>query len=380
LELIEDTGASTLARRSRFLVGVLRRLSAMVTSRLSTVAGRRFVWTALVWFIAYVSFTVGAAIDQTKVPIEAAMRRVVVSLVGVLICWGMSVLIKRYSQSFSGKLMLSSVLSLPAAIAYGLVDTWVFLPLLNQDKYPMSVTSNIIWLTGAIYFVFLAWAAIYLMIGYEAEVQEKNLALAAAKNYALEAQNRMLRYQVNPHFLFNTLNAISTLVLDGKNETAELVILSLSRFLRHSLEKDLGDRIPLSEEMEVQRQYLAIEEIRFADRLRVEEWIPKSLLRARVPSLVLQPLVENCVKYAVAPSTRPVTIRIVAQAAEGRLRICVADDGTVTAPSCAPTLGIGLKNVKGRLETTYGAAAALEASRQPGGGFAVTLTLPLEWS
>ncbi len=352
----------------------------MLSLKAPRTANRRFLWTGLVWFIAYLSLSIGVATAKMPHPVELALRRAVVCVAGAAICWLMAFPLERYSRSFTSRLTLAILLSLPASFIYGLVNTWIFLPMDASMPDAMDFVDGIVFVWRIMYFVFVAWAAIYLMIGYEREVQEKDLALSVARNYALEAQNRMLRYQVNPHFLFNILNALSTLVLDGRNETAEQVILALSRFLRHSLEKNPGDRIPLSEELEVQRQYLAIERIRFADRLRVEECVPEALLDARVPSLVLQPLIENCVKYAVAPSTRPVVISIAAESVNGLLRIRVADNGTAASPPNTPRLGIGLGNVRGRLEATYGAAAGLEAAGQPGGGFAVTLMLPLERS
>ena len=292
----------------------------------------------------------------------------------------MAAVIERFGRSFAGRLWTAVILSAPASLAFGHVYGMIFYP--SGTPWPDEVgdVEGVTLLSGIMYFVFLAWAAIYVLIGYEREIQARDLEIAIAKNYAMEAQNRMLRYQINPHFLFNTLNALSALVLDGRNETAERVILALSGFLRHSLEKDLGDKISLLEELEVQRQYLAIERIRFAGRLHVVEAVPDGLLDARVPSLVLQPLIENAVKYAVAPGAHPVTITISARAAAGRLLIQITDDGSATPLAGTPRLGIGLRNVKGRLESAYGAAAGLEAGGRPGGGFAVTLALPLERS
>ncbi len=171
---------------------------------------------------------------------------------------------------------------------------------------------------------------------------------------------------------------MSALILDGRNETAELVVLSLSRFLRYSLEKDPEDKVSLAEELEAQRQYLAIERIRFSDRLTVEECISDQLLDARVPSLILQPLIENAVKYAVAPSSGHVTITISAEASGKTLQLQVTDDGRATIPPDTPRLGIGLNNVKGRLDAAFGPAARVETGPRVGGGFVATLFLPLE--
>ncbi len=177
---------------------------------------------------------------------------------------------------------------------------------------------------------FIAWCAIVFAMGYDEEVREKTLRLVQTQALAAESQNQMLRYQINPHFLFNTLNALSSLILQKDTERAEKVVLSLSKFLRVSLEKDPRDKIPLAEEIETQRQYLSIEEIRFGDRLRFAEEVPADLAGALVPSLILQPLVENAVKYGVARSTGPVRVTIPRR---GRPAISCASPWPTTGPT-----------------------------------------------
>jgi LytS/YehU family sensor histidine kinase len=195
----------------------------------------------------------------------------------------------------------------------------------------------------------------------------------------MDAQNRMLRYQINPHFLFNTLNALSSLILAKENERAERVVLSLSSFLRHTLEKELPDKAPLSDEIEAQRQYLLIEQARFEDRLNYVENIPAELRDALAPSLILQPLVENAVKYGVARSNAPVTIEISAAAAGGRLTLTVSDDGGDGVGSLAPPkLGLGLENVRRRLDLIYGKAAELTCGPRRPNGFLASVEIPLE--
>jgi LytS/YehU family sensor histidine kinase len=188
----------------------------------------------------------------------------------------------------------------------------------------------------------------------------------------------MLRYQINPHFLFNTLNALSSLILAKENERAERVVLSLSSFLRHTLEKELPDKAPLADEIEAQRQYLLIEQARFEDRLNYVENIPLELRDALAPSLILQPLVENAVKYGVARSNTPVTIEISAEAVEGRLRLTVADDGGDGAGQSPPKLGLGLENVRRRLDLIYGKTADLTVGPRRPQGFLAAVEIPLE--
>jgi LytS/YehU family sensor histidine kinase len=156
------------------------------------------------------------------------------------------------------------------------------------------------------------------------------------------------------------------------------VVLSLSGFLRSSLEKDPGEKTTLAAEIEAQRQYLAIEQIRFGDRLKLTEAASPETGRALVPSFILQPLVENAVKHGVARSTAPVRIEILAEAADGGLRITVQDDAVPDLNTEPVRLGVGLENVRKRLAVMYGEAGRITCGRREAGGFACVLELPLE--
>lgn len=199
---------------------------------------------------------------------------------------------------------------------------------------------------------------------------------AEYRRAAKAAELRSLRYQVNPHFLFNTLNSLSALVMVGRAEEAERMIQTISSFYRHSLAADPTSDVPLADEIALQRHYLAIEGVRFPDRLRVEFEVPEDLEHACVPGMILQPLVENSIKYAVSATTRPVTISIRAQAVADLLVLTVADDGPGTAVVGGGT-GIGLDNVRNRLAARFGAEGRIESGPLPAGGYATVLTLPI---
>ena len=229
------------------------------------------------------------------------------------------------------------------------------------------------------YFFFVAWAALYLALCYAAEVGALERRTAKLRAATQAAELRALRYQVNPHFLFNTLNSLSSLVLTGKRDEAERMIINLSTFFRTSLTGDPSDDVPLSEEIFLQRLYLDIEAVRFPERLVVDIDVPETLRDACVPGLILQPLVENAVKYGVSRAKRPVTIRIRAAEQTAGLSLLVEDDGNP-----APIMnghdagtGVGLQNVRDRLIARFGNAGDCRWSTRPGGGFAVTLTMPL---
>lgn len=168
-----------------------------------------------------------------------------------------------------------------------------------EDCAPANHLEFVAHSLGYIYVV-LAWVGLYLGIKYYRQFQDEARRTLAARSMAHQAQLKMLRYQLNPHFLFNTLNAISTLILDRDNATANRMVQGLSSFLRHSLDNDPMQRVTLRQELDALTLYLDIEKIRFAERLRIETDIDEDCWRALLPSLLLQPLVENAIKYAVA--------------------------------------------------------------------------------
>jgi hypothetical protein len=201
--------------------------------------------------------------------------------------------------------------------------------------------------------------------------------LAEARSATQQAQLAALRFQLNPHFLFNTLNAISAMIVTRRNEEAEQMTDKLSSFLRASLSSDPTALVPLDSELAMIEEYFEIESIRFGERLAVEVDCSKEACGALVPGFLLQPLVENAVKYGVAPSKEPVLIRIRAVTEGADLVIRVEDDGVfASAQAKAGSTGVGLHNVRRRLETLYGAAASLEAGPREK-GYAATIRLPL---
>ncbi len=227
------------------------------------------------------------------------------------------------------------------------------------------------------YFLLLAWAGLYFALGYAEHARAAERREGEHRRAAKAAELRSLRYQVNPHFLFNTLNSLSALVLTGKVDAAEKMIHTISTFYRRSLAGDPTVDIPLDEEIRSQRLYLEIEGVRFPDRLRIAYDIPEALEQACVPGMILQPLVENSVKYGVAPVARPVTITLAAREEHGRLVLTVADDGPGTpADASGAGCGIGLQNVRGRLAARFGSDASV-VSGSTGSGYATIIRLPM---
>jgi len=226
------------------------------------------------------------------------------------------------------------------------------------------------------YFLLLAWSALYLALLAGARAQAAERREQRFRNAAKASELRSLRYQVNPHFLFNTLNSLSAMVMTGKTEKAEEMIQSISNFYRHSLADDpTGDAL-LEQEFDLQRHYLAIEAVRFPKRLRAQFELPEELADARVPGMILQPLVENSVKYAVAPVARPVTLRVAAREEYDRLVIEVSDDGPGVPAGVPHGFGIGLANVRDRLEARFGREATIVAGPTPT-GYRTEIRIPL---
>ncbi len=227
------------------------------------------------------------------------------------------------------------------------------------------------------YFFIVSWSVFYLAMSYAGAVGASEREASRLRAAAQTAELRALRYQVNPHFLFNTLNSISSLVMSGKREDAEAMILNLAAFFRTSLAAEPTEDVPLSEEIAVQQLYLAIETVRFPERLHAVFDIDPGLQDACVPGLILQPLIENAVKYGVAPAHRAVQIAVTARLVGGMLEVAVADDGDGPANAAPSSLCVGLRNVRDRLAARFGDVATLTAGKRDAGGFAATITIPL---
>jgi two-component system LytT family sensor kinase len=225
----------------------------------------------------------------------------------------------------------------------------------------------------------LCWSVLYYGIKFYERLQLEREATLRQSALAQEAQLKMLRYQLNPHFLFNTLNAISTLVLDGQNRTANLAVSRLSEFLRYTLDQDPMKKVTLRQELDALNLYLAIEKLRFGDRLRLEFDLDERAESALVPSLLLQPLVENAMKYAIAPREQGGSVTVSAAIEGGKLRLVVRDDG----PGLPPVLaegngrGVGLRNTRERLKVLYGESHSV-AVTDASPGLSVEMRLPLE--
>jgi sensor histidine kinase YesM len=281
------------------------------------------------------------------------------------------------------KVVWTAILSLAAVIiasmAFSIIETWSYATFLKPDARPVGFEY-----LGAILLNFAllaAWAALYYGINYYILLEEQITQRERLESQASSAQLAMLRYQLNPHFLFNTLNSISTLVLLKQTERANAMLARLSSFLRYTLANESTAKVTLAQEVETLKLYLEIEKMRFEDRMRPHFKIDPDTIGAKLPSLLLQPLIENAIKYAVTPSEDGADIWLTASREGDSVRIEVADngecDGCADASSSTST-GVGLANIRERLAQAYGSAHAFRTRKNEHGGFSVIIDIPYQ--
>ena len=275
-----------------------------------------------------------------------------------------------------------------AVSLYAFIDSWVL------DLYRPDSDAGFAQRFLGIFFFDLtllgAWSALYYAINFFLQVEEQADRLERLETQATSAQLAMLRYQLNPHFLFNTLNSISTLVLLKQTEPANAMLTRLSSFLRHTLLSEPTGKVTVAQEVETLQLYLGIERMRFEERLRTEFDIDDQAANACLPAMLLQPLVENAIKYAVTPQEEGAQISLSAKLIGPRLRLSVSDTGpgiqakrrralpaALTGENTVST-GVGLANIQNRLMQAYGDDHRFEIRTPPEGGFTVVIEIPHE--
>lgn len=239
---------------------------------------------------------------------------------------------------------------------------------LSVEKFLSGSLSSLIFYTGIL-------ATSYILES-RARFARHQTETALLNEQLTRLQLEALRRQIEPHFLFNTLNAVSGLVRAGEQETAITTIAALSDFLRHTLENSARQQVPLEEEMDFTEKYLSIQKIRFADRLRLDMRVPPELGHAQVPSLILQPIVENAVKHGIAKRAHGGTIRIVASRTNATLTLTVRNDGPNLRSTDLASAGVGSANVRTRLTTLYGSAFDFSMRNVDSGGVEVSVSIP----
>ena len=337
------------------LTGAIYLLIGLVAGR-SNARGRAIAAAVLSLLAAIAQATVIVSLERYIQPSREEFRHVAREGV-VIIEKGREIRIERAAQD-------PLVITMPA-----LAD------LERSKRIRIIADASVTW-----FFFFAAWSAFYLATLAQAQALGARRRAAEAEAAAQAAHIRALRYQVNPHFLFNTLNSLSSLIMSKRNDRAEEMLLAMSTFFRTSLSLDPSAEVTLAEEIDLQRLYLDIEKVRFPTRLKVEIDVPEALQKARLPALILQPLVENAIKYGVSRSKGQVDVRVAARKTDdGRLALTVSDSGGKPVGKQADHgTGVGLQNVTQRLEARYGRRATSRFGPRLEGGYEAELVLPLE--
>ena len=235
--------------------------------------------------------------------------------------------------------------------------------------------------TTSAFMVMVVWSALYFGIKFYMAAQEEQQRRLKATAMAHEAQLKMLHYQLNPHFLFNTLNAISTLILDQNTQMANTMVTRLSHFLRYSLDNDPVQKVTVVAEVEAIKLYLDIEKVRFEERLTIHFDIDPAARNALMPSLLLQPLVENSIKHAISLAVNGGSISVSALVSGQRLLLSVADDGPgldLDAADKSKGGGVGLANCRERLREIYGDNQFFGLGTTEPHGLTIAISIPLE--
>lgn len=325
------------------------------------VRGQPYTWGAILWYALpvwwlWIPFTLVALVLARRFPLER------------------------------GRLLRGLLVHVPASLILTVLHLafyayWIEVAAPYATR-PMSLfgrtlaLANNVWLHVDL----LAYGAIlggYYALTYYRTAQERLLRASQLETRLAEARLQALRMQLHPHFLFNTLNAISTLILKQDHDTAIEMLTHLSDFLRTTLEEQTHPEVPLERELAFAEQYLAIERCRFGERLHVEVDVEPETLSALVPGLILQPLVENAVRYGIAPQETRGRLVLRAHRHDDRLRLEVKDDGPGFSAR-ASSSGIGLVNTQARLKQRYGSDHLFAITNGTDGGTRVTIDLPFE--
>jgi signal transduction histidine kinase len=317
---------------------------------------------------------------SNEISVERIITSIIESIVGYCLTLLLSTLYGLYRRlpRITGILLTLATLALATGI-YAVIDAFTISFIKNGEagiNVPLVLAALFLNFT-----VLAGWSALYFGINFYLIVEQQIDQMEVLENQASSAQLAMLRYQLNPHFLFNTLNSISTLVLLKQTERANVMLSRLSSFLRYTLANEPTAHVTLAQEVETLKLYLEIEKMRFDERLRTHFDVDPRVERARLPSLLLQPLVENAIKYAVTPQEEGADITLTARLAGERVQIAVSDTGPGLIESKPrPTLstGVGLANIRERLAQAFGPDHRFDTRSNPGKGFSVEIEIPFQ--
>jgi len=342
---------------------------------------RAVVWLTLAfWLSNFAILTFGNILQGSERWVQIAAVRAGLIGLGLVFCYGMHLALEKAAgRSFKRKIIAAAILAPILAETFAWASYFGFATL-DPGNLSRPINWSLAMLTLALWtWFFLAWAGLYLAVQYSFDVKDEQQRSFELQALAHSAKLRALHNQVNPHFLFNSLNSISALIADKRTEEADRMVAKLGHFFRMTLAIDPTQDISLAEELTLQRAYLEIQQLRYPD-LKVVVDFPDAVAGASVPALILQPIVENAVKYGVAGSLPPSMIAIRASTDSNRLRLDVTDSGRSSAAAAPPGAGVGLQNVRDRLLQRFGNQQRFAAGHDPSGGYKVTIEMPLEFA
>ena len=332
------------------------------------------------WIVQFVLLSVQRKLMGEDDPWMMLVPRLLTSCVGVVI----SIAIWKILGLQAGKPLWLRVLSavclpLAACVTHAVANFTIFEIFLGDEN---SKRATIVAYASSLmywYWCYLAISGLLLSLIYSRELAQRERDLAMVEQLAQTAQIRALRYQINPHFMFNTLNSIAALICTEENATAERMVENLGEFFRASLAVDPQDDHPLEQEVHLQSLYLAIEQLRYPDRVHYKLTIDPRANQALVPSLILQPLTENVFRHAVARSSNSIALEIDAAIEGDTLVLEVSNSAPKSSKADSPGTGVGLNNVRDRLRARFGEAQEFLTRRSDDGAFSVRLKIPLSF-
>ena len=345
------------------------------------VFGRMAVVVILVfWALQFATVTITRLIQVPEEGLSNIGFRVAITACALLMSFGsLAVLRAVKGRSMRQRALIAAGLAALACCIHTAINMAFFLYLNPLELELGLATFLLAYAVSLLTFVWFysALGVMLLALTYAEDLIDNQDRIASLEARANAAQLNALRYQLNPHFLFNTLNSVASLISKKMGAEAETMVVSLSDFLRSTLRMDSGREITLAEEIKLQSLYLDIEKIRFPDRLSVTIDVPPELEAACVPNLITQPLIENAIKHGVGRSLAPVHLEVIARDCDGSLSIEVRDDGGNSAAGAQSGTQVGLRNVADRLRLRFGEQGSLVAGHRPTGGFSARILLPL---
>jgi two-component system, LytTR family, sensor kinase len=328
------------------------------------------------WFTRFIALALTRSIEHPDESwTHTVPPRIYVTLFGLALSFAMLGAFRLMERSsLLRRIVAAAALACAVSAIHGVLAVSIF------SHYTENVTMG--WPSFALAVMDWLWfyaslSVMLLALAYGADLAESEARNAALQTQADAAQLKALRYQLNPHFLFNTLNSVASLISKRRHDEAESMVVSLSDFLRSTVQMDPAIEIPLGAEIELQSLYLEIERNRFPHRLKVTIDIADGLADVLVPNLITQPLIENAIKYGVARSSAPVHIEVIARQQDGLLSLVIRDDGGNAEGIAPPGTKVGLRNVSDRLRLAFGKSGRLIAGPRPEGGFAAQILMPL---